>query len=259
MPLVLFLLLAGVGFAQTGQDALPLLREVAEASRNLRTYRAEGHIAQDVDIGIGGGKEDLAFRVATRFPQRMRIEVSGGPEWVTGLPYTVVCDGRSGWVYYDKGKVFRKVDAEDWTRGYCTPGTLTSFEHVADDVRSAVIAGDGHERFEGRAQPCVVVEAQYRVIKDVMIPPGMVAQVGRVSRRMCIDPARKLILSDRLEADLDAGPVPYHVLETVTYERIERNPDLPEALFEFQPPEAAKLFELPKLTQRGCRSGPYHR
>ena len=44
----------------------------------------------------------------------------------------------------------------------CTPGTLTSFEHVADDVTSAVITGVGRARFEGRFQPCTEVEAHYR-------------------------------------------------------------------------------------------------
>ncbi len=246
--LVVLLVLLGVAcFGQTGEDARPLLREVADGSRRLSSYRAEGHIAQDLDIGIGGGKRDLAFRVATRSPQQMHIELSGGPEWATGLPIDVVCDGGSGWVYYGKPKQYDKVVAGERTQGYCSRGTLTSFEHVADSVKSAVIAGRDQVQFEGRSQACLVVQAQYRVIDDFMIPPGMVGKIGRVSRTMCVDPVRKLILRDRLEADLDAGPDGYHVIETISYDRIELNPDLPSALFEFHPPEGATLFKTPAL------------
>jgi outer membrane lipoprotein-sorting protein len=246
MLVVLLVLLAAAGFAQTGKDARPLLRDIADASRNLTTYRAEGRIVQDLDVGIGGGKLDLTFHVATRSPELMRIEVAGGPEWMTGLPYTAVCNGRAGWVYYDKGKHYEKVSAAKLTEGYCTPGTLTSLEHVADDVTSAVITGTGRAQFEGRSQPCIQVHAHYRVIKDLMVPPGMVGKIGRVNRHMCIDHARKLILWDQFEADADAGPERYHILETVTYDRIERNPDLPATLFDFQSPEGATLFKDPE-------------
>jgi TonB family protein len=165
---------------------------------------------------------------------------------MTGLPYTAVCNGRAGWVYYDKGKHYEKVSAAKLTEGYCTPGTLTSFEHVADDVTSAVITGTGRAQFEGRSQPCIQVHAHYRVIRDLMVPPGMAGKIGRVDRRMCIDRTRKLILWDQFEADMDAGPERYHILETVTYDRIERNPDLPATLFDFQPPEGATLSKDPE-------------
>jgi hypothetical protein len=74
MLVVLLVLLAAAGFAQTGKDARPLLRDIADASRNLSTYRAEGSIAQDVDAGMAGGKLDRTFHVATRSPELMRIE-----------------------------------------------------------------------------------------------------------------------------------------------------------------------------------------
>jgi hypothetical protein len=77
MLAVLFVSLAAAGFAQTGQDALPLLREVADASRGLTSYRADGHIAQDIDQ-LGGTKLELDFHIASRLPQQLRIEVTGG-------------------------------------------------------------------------------------------------------------------------------------------------------------------------------------
>jgi hypothetical protein len=62
---------------------------------------------------------------------------------------------------------------------------------------------------------------------------------------MCIDRRRNLILRDRLEADTDAGPDRYHIVQTVTYDRIDRNPPLSAALFDLQPPRNARLHQDP--------------
>ena len=105
----IFLIVQAVcGFAQTGNDARELLSQVAEASRNLQSYRAEGHIAQEFNI-IGPQKLDMTFRVQTQAPNRFRIELSGGPEWIGGLPWMMLCEGTSGWVYFSKSKVYEKL------------------------------------------------------------------------------------------------------------------------------------------------------
>ena len=231
---------------QSRQDARPLLQAVAEASRNLTAFRAEGRIEQLVDIGIIKLKEDLTFRVTTQSSRWMRIEVRGGEEWVQGLPFTATCDGHTGWAYFEKGNYYRKAE-DDAFGGHCTPGTLTGFSGVADNLTSAVITGTGESQFEGRSQPCTEVEAHYRVIEDLMVPPGMVFKVGRVTRHFCIDPQRKLVLRYRIDADVDATPNADRVKQSVTYDRIELNPTLPEKFFEFQPPSGSKPWEIPTL------------
>jgi TonB family protein len=103
-----------------------------------------------------------------------------------------------------------------------------------------------HKRLYFRDQPCTDVEAHYRIVKALMVPPAMILKLGRVTRRMCIDPTRHLILRDRFEADTDAGPDRYHIVQTVTYDRINRNPTLPASLFDFQPPRNATLHQDPR-------------
>ena len=243
MRTILALALAG-GLSQTDQDARALLQGVANASRALTTFRAEGRIDQDLDIGLGGGKRTLRFRVATRQPRQARIEISGGEKWMTGLPYLAVCRDGGGWLYLDKVKMYERLNAEDAAE-YCEAGMLTDFSHVADDVTSAAVIGPSRARFEGRDQTCTEVEAHYRVVKELMVPPGMILKLGRVTRRMCIDRTRNLILRDRFEADTDAGPDRYHIVQTVTYDRIDRNPPLSATLFDFQPPRNARLHQDP--------------
>jgi len=240
---ILALALAG-GLSQTDQDARALLQGVANASKALTTFRAEGRIDQDLDIGFGGGTRTLRFRVATRDPRQARIEISGGEKWMTGLPYLAVCRDGGGWLYLEKSKGYERMNAEDAAE-YCEAGMLTDFSHVADDVTSAAVIGPSRARFEGRDQTCTDVEAHYRVVKDLMVPPGMILKLGRVTRRMCIDRTRNLILRDRFEADTDVGPDRYHIVQTVTYDRIDRNPTLPVSLFDFLPPRNARLYQDP--------------
>jgi len=240
----LFLVLQALcGFAQNGKDARELLNEVAAASRNLQTYRAEGRIAMQL-LMTGPPVLDLTFRVETQAPNRFRIELSAGPEWewITGFPVMMLCEGHSGWMYQSKAKLYEKLGPGNPPGDQCAPFTLLGFEHVADELRSAEITGTGHAQFEGRSQPCTMVQAQYRVVDGVMLFPGMNMKVGRVSRTMCIDAARKLILTDHIEAEqeLEEPGGPSHLEQTVTYQRIERNPTLKPGTFEFHPPADAK-------------------
>ena len=244
MRTILALALAAGGLGQTEQDARALLQGVANASRALTSVRAEGRIDQDLDIGLGGGKRTLRFLVATREPRQARIEISGGEEWLTGLPYLAVCRDGGGWLYLDKVKMYTHLTATD-AAGYCEAGMLTDFSNVTDDLTSAAVIGPSRAQFEGRDRTCTEVEAHYRVVNELMVPPGIVLKLGRVTRRMCIDRARHLILRDRFEADTDAGPDRYHIVQTVTYARIERNPPLSAALFDFQPPGNARLHQDP--------------
>ena len=59
----LFLIVHAVcGFGQKSNDARELLNQVAEASKNLQTYRAEGRIAMQL-LMMGPPVLDLTFRV----------------------------------------------------------------------------------------------------------------------------------------------------------------------------------------------------
>ncbi len=240
--LALLLAIPAAAFAQTGPDARPLLQEVADAWNGLSAYRVSGQLTNEGDVPLFGSKVSLAFDVARR-SQQMRLDARSSEEWMTAFPILVMCDGGAGWVYQEKGGGYKKTDRDAFTAGYCRQGSLADFGRIADNVRSAVITGRGSARFEGRDQPCQIVEAQYRVIDAVTILPGMVQKIGRVRRTMCIDPARKLILRDHLEADIDAGPDRYDIVQTTTYERIELNPELPADFFEFHAPPGATLVE----------------
>jgi len=244
---ILFLLVAPLSFAQTTQDALLLLHQVAENARNLKTYRAAGHITEDLDLGLVAGKWNLDFKIAVRRPGQMRMEENGGMEDFGTQRTLAVCDGETGWVYHADRNEYEQVLPQGDLRGFCTASTLSGFDHVDEGIKSAAIAGRDHSEFEGRSQSCVVVKAQYRAIDQLMILPGMVMRIGRVSRTMCIEPTRKLILRDFLDADLDAtGPEDNHIAETITYQRIETDPALAAALFEFHAPEGAKLHKEPE-------------
>ena len=247
MELLLVALLLAADPVQTGQDARPLLREVAAASQNLKSFRARGDLTYEGSFPLHGHRVTESFEVALQQPQRMRLDVSSSEKWMNGLPFRAVCDGDKGLVYYEQGNHYQKIARGDMMWGYCDHGTITGFEDVADNVQSAVVKGRDHVQFEGAQRECVVVEAKYRVISHLMISAGMVATLARVSRTMCIDPERRLILRDHLEADFSANPGSEGIVETIAYRTIERNPDLPPGTFEFHPPEGAKLTQAPNF------------
>jgi TonB family protein len=227
---ILFLVCARAGIAQSGPDGAPLLQAIADSFRNLTSYHAEGQISADLGI-----VSKTTFRLAT-VGQRLRID-AGGEDWATGLSVTAVCDGSTGWASFEEKKNYVRIAKGDREEGFCSRGTLAGFEHLADNLRSAAITGTSQAQFEGRQRPCVVVEAKYRQIRDVTIAPGLVGTIGRSTRRLCIDEARKLVLTDHIEAALEAGPHPSYLVVDVTYDRIERNAALPPTLFDLQPPQ----------------------
>ncbi len=247
MELLLVALLLASDPVQAGQDARPLLREVAAASQNLKSFRARGKISYEGTFPMGGEALVDSFDLAMQRPRRMRLDVSSSEKWMTALPFHAVCDGDAGWVFYEQPNEYAKVSPGNRMEGYCQLGTITGFGDAADEVQSAVVKGRDRVPFEGASRECVVVEARYRVINHLMIFPGLVAKVGRVSRTMCIDPERKLILRDHLEADLSANEDSDELVETITYQTIESNPDLPPETFEFHPPRGAGLAEPPKF------------
>jgi hypothetical protein len=60
-----------------------------------------------------------------------------------GLAPIAICDGRAGWVYYEKDNVYAKLAADDVTEARCTPATLReqlpragAFPHVINGYDS---------------------------------------------------------------------------------------------------------------------------
>ena len=241
--IALLLSAIGAAAAQSGRDATPLLRDVAEAYRNLESYRARGQIQYEGNAIAALLNPQFQFDIALQRPDLVRLEIVGDrvASLFTGPSLVAFCGSESGMLYLSDDNKYRKIGAEPELAGYCRPTTLGRFDHIADNLKSAEITG--------RTSECTQVHAEYRVIDNVMVLPGKVQRLGRVKRLLCIDAGRNLVVRDRLEAEMDNGHTRELFIQTISYDRVEPDATLPAGWFEFHPPEGATVLQPPTSPQ----------
>jgi TonB family protein len=238
MRLALSVILSSLALAQA-QDGRPLLEAVARNFQNLKSIHLEGHIDEDPDVGLLFFlKTSYNFTIDQSGPG-LRFNFRGGESFEDGFPMTLYCDGAGAVVYHDKLNSYERLDSRELNAS-CSVGTLSSFQHLADNLLSAAIVGTGHGNLDGKDSPCLIVEAKYRRIDGVFALPGGLFQAGRSTRRMCIDQTRNLVLNDHIDAELSANKHGHYIDETVTFSRIDLSPPISPSLFEFQPSAGAK-------------------
>jgi TonB family protein len=225
--LVLILMAVTTASAQPGKDARRFLESISKAVHSSDSLRVEGTATRDV-TGDRTDHEETSFVLATQGPLRLSFHANG--------PNSVlqVCDGTSFWNYSEASNSYTKSTADI---DLCSPlfarwGNLT--EYLVD----ANIIGNDHSEFEGHSQECKVIVATCEAPKPLW--PG-VPTVGRLTRSLCIDPVRHLVLREQLETPPDVRPTgARHYSMTTTYSRIELNASLDASLFQFDPPSGSQ-------------------
>jgi hypothetical protein len=151
----------------------------------------------------------------------------------TGGLGVIVCDGttRSNRYQPFSGEDMRERESrEPATPEGCTPLALR-WDNLLDSLRSAVLVGSDE------SLGCMLVKAEY------MLPDGLGSYfpteqiVGLVTKEMCVDEARLVILRERFEGKTSHFP---HLVVTLTYQNIKRDPD-------FGPDEFTVPAPLPPL------------
>lgn len=220
MIALLLVLAATAAWAQPTGDGVPLLRRVAESWRDVKTWRVEG--TAEGRSGIPSSPyERRRFFVSKAGPWQSRYVFFRG--------YTV-CDIQNAW----RRKILSGISyyeddySETATEEVCRP-PFPRWEDLLNSLVSATL--DGREDRRG----CTLVRGTYGVpvVYDLAgglgFGAGIVQPMGLVTREMCIDEAREVILWERFEGSGQA-----HV--TLEYEKIERDP--PFGPDEFRYPDA---------------------
>jgi outer membrane lipoprotein-sorting protein len=229
MRLVLILVAVITASAETGKDARRLLESISKAVRASDSLRVEGTAMRDV-TGDRADHEETSFVLAMQGPLRLSFHASG-PK-----PMLQVCDGTSLWNYSETSNSYTKsaADMELCSPPFARWGNLT--EYLVD----AKIIRNDHSEFEGHPQECEVIEATYESPKPLL--PG-VPSAGRLTRSLCIDPVRHLVLREQLETPPDVSPTgARHYSMAITYSHIELNLSLTRSSFtSILPTEVIKL------------------
>ena len=236
---LLFLLFTSTALAQQGEDARPLLQQVADAARNVKSWRAE--FTANVEITAEGmqSKMELPSKETAQGPNFLRREMT-----LAGTPVLIVCDGVNTWNYAPALKRYQSIPGT----GAACVSTFGSWAQLLNGLQSAVITGSDTVVFEGVPTPCDVVRAEYATLPSGANLSGGTNVQGTGTRTMCVDRNRSLILRDNIETKAVPFPSSPNGVQSkamIAYSSIERDPVLPADLFTFQPPADSTLSASP--------------
>ena len=232
MILLLLILATICTSAQSVGDGVPLLRQVSEASRTAKGWRASGGL--DVKAGLPGASRQFDFEESRGFMTSKRGPLESHDNSGRG---ETVCDGSTRWnrlLSVGNGHAWESMKTA--TAEECDPSALR-WGNLLDSLRSAVLLGAA-----GTSPACTVVRAEYTLPKGPGFWIPTFHPVGLITREMCIDEPRKVILWERFEGTSSEG---VHVMVSMTYNEIERDPEF-----------GVDEFEIPNTGCLGCDDGP---
>ena len=241
---VLFALSAAF-LAQTGSapDAMALLTGVVNTAREAKSWRVEGNVAIE---NPRHGDSSRDFKLAWRAPALAHLESNGTVSGKT----LMVCGEKTKWTYLpatNQYTAFERPTAENGSHGVGTwtsecKGLIGHWQHLLLHLVSATYLGRATVNAGGEMRGCENVRARY--------------DTGRGIRTICIDADRLVILRERREMDVEgtANAPAAHWAATTTYSVAERDVELADSLFEFEPPAGSVelthgVFGGPDITQ----------
>jgi TonB family protein len=217
-PLML-LVCASVAFAQQGEDARPLLQQVADAARNVKSWRAEYVVTVETTGEGVQSKTEMPVKETVQCASLARREAT-----LAGTPVLIICDGTNMWTYALSAKQYLKAAG---TTAACA-SYFSGWTRLMDGLQSAVITGSDTLVFEGVPTACALVRAENSTL----------------TMTMCVDRSRSLILRETVEARAVPNPSSPNVMPskmTILYSSIEKDPVLPPDYFKFEPPPESTL------------------
>jgi peroxiredoxin/outer membrane lipoprotein-sorting protein len=241
IPSILFLLLVSQATAQVDEAAGKLLHAVAERYATLESFHFEA--VEVTRTRSGNFERSTRNRVVTALDShgRSRVEFDDGS---TGG--VTVFDGETTWVYFPHLKKYSKFSGKPM-QGASELGKERGLDFAAvaqrysgryrgagDSLVAAKLVRQEPIEVDGRSVDCQVVEAQYQ-------PPQGVVD-GQVTRTYWIDPGSKLILREQSLASMKPPNLDtaVEVRQVIEFHHAKVGPDLPAALFTFEPPEGAE-------------------
>ena len=166
-------------------------------------------------------------------PSRTRFEQMG-----RSTPAVIVCDDADAWVYSPPLHKYRKELSTD--DGVCSP-IIGDWRQLPNRLQSPVLAGGCGS--DPSAQP-----TGYALVTGFSEPE--LASVGRVTRNLCIDPDRKVIVWEKWESR--------HSTRLYIYSTVNRDAKFTSDFFAFEPPagSTASAVNLPTPRPLGTRAIP---
>jgi outer membrane lipoprotein-sorting protein len=235
MRIVALALLAGVAAAQA-PNAQELVRLSAGAIGKLKSYQIRTITLIDMQGGPFDNTVEMPATVSVRRPDRMRIE---SEDQSAGL--TVVSDGELTWIYLEPQNAYIKRVASSSPEAMVgQPNALRSLPDLGKSIQSVRLTGQETLDIDGAAYPCWTVETRFGVVDLPSFAAG--GKLQDAVQISWIDKQRHLILKNTFRARIVSPALSEPVRMSVATHTamLKVNPELPDSLFSFTPPEDAK-------------------
>jgi peroxiredoxin/outer membrane lipoprotein-sorting protein len=225
---------------QIEPEAMGLLKKVAEAYRNIKSYQLEGvEVWESRSIGMYSRSES-AFVWAFEKSGKFRLETKSP----VGNRSTTVSNGESIWSYNPNLKQYTKKsvqplpkagDPDTGVRRIPNPLERIGGTKITDLARGARIMPDEIISIDGKSINCYVVEVIYRAPRSSDINASVVVTYW-------IDKTRLLVIQKMSKQKVIFRPSDERT-ETnglITFSLVKVDESLPASLFAFTPPEGIK-------------------
>ncbi len=225
---------------QIEPQAMELLKKVAEAYRNIKSYQLEGvEVWESRSIGMYYSTES-AFVWAFEKPGKFRLETKSP----AGNRSTTVSNGESIWNYSPNLKQYTKKsvqplpkagDTDAGARRIPNPLEKIGGTKITDLARGARIMPEEVISIDGKPINCYVVEVIYRAPRGSDINASVVVTYW-------IDKTRLVVIRKMSKQKFISLP-PDVRTETnglITFSLVKVDESLPASLFAFTPPEGIK-------------------
>jgi thiol-disulfide isomerase/thioredoxin/outer membrane lipoprotein-sorting protein len=253
--LLVLLVLSTCLYSQQSQDAMQLLKRVAQTYRSLGSYEIRAMKIEDQQLDEARDLSEIPLMMAEDKPGKFRIESKhpfmGGAE---------VSDGKTAWEYIAMGHQYTKKpatpDADVPSEGAFLPTNYVDhYRHLPEKATEARLLREETLPFEGKDVRCEVVEVHFA--------PGPEAKPALgVPHTLWIAKESALVLQEMWESKGDMMGVSSKTRTTLVYKTIRINQPVPDALFTFTPPATAKevdALSLPGGSSRRAKTNqPSH-
>lgn len=237
-------------FAQTAPDAKDLLKQSGEALNKLRSYQYESEMATEMTMAENPLKMTMTNSIAAVNPDRKRVE---SKSQMGGL--TLISDGEYTWIYVPMLNQYTKKAALQ------RPEDMLASLGITDPMqlyKEAKIAGEEALEVEGKKYDCWVIEMR---IDKFPMPQMQGMSLTDSLVRLWIAKDLKVNLQANMSAKMQGGPMPkpMEMRMKMTMLSLKLDPDLPDSLFHFTPPEGAKEvadFAMPGISKPDLTAKP---
>ncbi len=238
-------------FGQSGQsessepDPRELVKQSATAMQRYRSYRLDAVTVIDMKGGAFNNRMEMPTTVAVRRPDRMRVESKS-----EAADMTIVSDGEFTWMYMlPANQYIKRAASSSPDAAVLQSGLLQKLPDINKSIRSVKLNGEEPIEIEGKKYPCWVVETRFDKIDMPSFATG--GTINDAVQVLWIDKERHLLLQNSFGASILAPALgaPIQMLVSTLTTALVLEPEFPDSVFTFTPPEDSK--ERPDWTLPG--------